>query len=127
MKHTNLKSIALFIALSTFFAYYQIGLTGKDITGINIFFLICIGILADPLNRLPYKWEKKHIKKCCAYWVTMLIILANWFVEPLFYDYFDPVYVGLAFLVVDILYSFFLVLFMERYGQDEKDDLKPNI
>lgn len=127
MKHINFKSIALFIALSTFFAYYQIGIADKEITSINIFFLICIGFLSDPLNMWPYKWEKKRLKKCCAYWVTMLVILANWFIEPLFYDYFDPVYVGLAFLAGDILYSFFLALFMERYGQDEKDDFKPDI
>ena len=126
MKDTNYKSIALFIALTTFFAYYQIAIAGKGISDINMITLILIALLADPLNMWPYKWQKKSLKKCCAYWVTFLVILVNLYVEPLFYDYFDPVYVGLAFLVGDILYSFFLVLFLERYCQEEKDDFKPN-
>lgn len=127
MKDEKYKSIALCIALITFFAYYQIAIAGKEISDINMITIILIALLADPLNMWPYKWERKSLKKCCAYWFTFLVILVNWFVEPLFYDYFDQIYVGLAFLVGDILYSLCLAVFVEKQCHNEKDKPDCNI
>lgn len=130
MKKNYYKSIALFIAMITFFAYYQIVAAGKDVSSIdpiNMLPFLGIAVLSDPSHMWPYKWERKCLKRCCAYWVTILVILANWFVEPLIYKHYDSVYVGLSFLAGDIVYSLFFAMFLKKYCFNEEDKPESNI